>query len=192
MVKKEKKQPETLGEKILAELWDIIKIFVVTYAALSLCFHFLFRPVRVQGSSMYPTLHDQDLGIADIFFRNTKGIDRFDIVIIYLEDKNEYLVKRVIGLPNETIECKNGIITVNGEVLSEDFLNEEYVLQQTEIYGQFTGDFGPVVLAEDEYWCLGDNRPLSSDSRRYGAFTEDQIGSRLAFIFFPFDNMGSY
>ena len=71
-------------------------------------------------------------------------------------------------------------------------LDFDFVKEQTELYGQFTSDFGPVYLMEDEYWCLGDNRPISSDSRRYGAFKKDQISSRLALIFYPFNRFGKY
>ena len=141
---------------------------------------------------MYPTLIDQDLGIADIVFTNLSGIKRNDIVIIYIEDKKEYLVKRVIGLPNEKIECKSGVLYVDDKVVEESYLDFDFVKEQTELYGQFTSDFGPVYLMEDEYWCLGDNRPISSDSRRYGAFKKDQISSRLALIFYPFNRFGKY
>lgn len=190
--KRERKEPNTLMGKILFEGLDILKIFVLTYLVLTLFFHFIARPVIVQGDSMYPTLTDQDLGIADILFMNITGIQRNDIVIIYLEEKNEYLVKRVIALPNEKVQCKSGILYVNDEAVEENYLDPDYFQTQTEVYGQFTSDFGPVYLAEDEYWCLGDNRPISSDSRRYGPFKKEDITSRLNFIFYPFDHFNKY
>lgn len=191
-LKKIRKEPNTLLGKILVEGLDILKIFVLTYLVLTFFFHFIARPVKVQGDSMYPTLYDADLGITDIMFMNFTGIQRNDIVIIYLEEKNEYLVKRVVALPNEKVECKSGVLYVNDEVVDENYLNSDYVQAQTELYGQFTSDFGPVYLEEDEYWCLGDNRPISSDSRRYGPFKRENINSRLSFIFYPFNHVGKY
>ena len=149
--------------------------------------NFIIRPVQVLGSSMYPTLEDKEYGFSNLIGLRMDGIKRFDIVTIYLEDKDEYLVKRVVGLPGETVSYTGGQLYINGEAVGEDFFDEEYRAS----YGNdFMENVEPVVLGEDEYYCLGDNRPLSNDSRYYGPFTRDQIRSKGVLIIFPFTKMG--
>lgn len=126
---------------------------------------------------MYPTLHDGDKGFSFIITRNI-SINRFDICVIDPDDVDYLLVKRVIGLPNETIEYKDNKLYVNGEYIKEDFLSNAY-----------TYDF-KVTLGEDEYYCLGDNRENSNDSRHYGAFSKDEIKSTKFFAYWPFSDFG--
>lgn len=78
-------------------------------------------PIVVNGSSMYPTLQDKSYGFSNIFSRRVSGIERFDIVVVYLESRDENLVKRVIGLPNETITFTNDTLYVNGTPIDQPF-----------------------------------------------------------------------
>jgi len=117
---------------------------------------------NVSGDSMNPTLLNGKLGIA---VRNgVTDIKRFDIVVVKIDDK--YIVKRVIGLPNDTVKYVNQQLIVNGERI-----NEWYTEGKTEDMN--------ITLGTDEYFCLGDNREHSKDSRVYGAFTNKQIKSVL-------------
>ena len=143
------------------ELWDFLKMLLISIVVVFLCTRFLIRPVRVDGDSMYPTLHNNAIGFSNILTYRMQGLKRFDIAIIYVPEKKEYLVKRVIGLPGETIAN-----------------------------GSFTQDFGPVTLADDEYFMLGDNRPYSSDSRWYGPFKKEQIKAKDVVVLFPFQQIG--
>ncbi len=175
----------SIGHEILLFIRDIAICVAVMFIAVT----FLVRPIEVRGSSMYPTLHEHDRGVANIIGYTLGGIDRFDIAIIYLAEKNEYLVKRVVGLPGETIQYSGGVLYVNGEEVAEDFLDEEYAAS----YGDaFMSDVGPVTLGEDEYYCLGDNRPQSTDSRFYGPFTSEQIKARGAAVVLPLNHIGIY
>ncbi len=169
------------------EMLDFLKTLVVTSIIFLGISHFLVRPIRVEGNSMFPTLKDGSSGVSNVAGRNADGLDRFEIVIIYLADKKEYLVKRVIGLPGETISYKNGQLSVNGKLYAEDFLDDEYV---SSYQGSFMTDVHPITLGPDEYYCLGDNRPNSRDSRFYGPFTGSQIVAKGALIFFPFQEAG--
>ncbi len=169
---------------------SIITVFI-TIAVSLIMVNFFFMPIVVNGSSMYPTLQDKSYGFSNIFSRRVSGIDRFDIVVVYLEERDENLVKRVIGLPNETITFTNDTLYVNGTPIDQTFLDPEYVkMSQDGSYaGLFTNDF-TVTLGDDEYFCMGDNRPRSADSRMYGAFKQSQIVSKDIFIVFPFDLFG--
>ena len=106
------------------QIFDFIRTFVISLIAVFLITQFIIKPIRVDGNSMYPTLNNNELGIASVFKTYNQDIKRFDIVIIKLESK-EYLIKRVIGMPNEVIEYKDNILYINNEAVSEEFLNEE-------------------------------------------------------------------
>lgn len=136
---------------------------------------FLFRPVSVSGTSMYPTLTDKEFGFSSVIGKTLFGIQRDDIVIVKTDGK--YIIKRVIGLPGETIACVDGVLYINEEPIDESsYLDSDYIESMKEQGVQyFTSDFGPITLNADEYFCLGDNRPNSADSRVYGAFTIEQI-----------------
>ena len=171
------------------EILDFLRMFLISAAVLLVVTHFVIQPIRVQGNSMFPTLHDQSVGFSNILLYHLQGLDRFDVVVVYIEEKDEFLVKRVVGLPNETIEYRADQLYVNGEAVQEDFLDPEYCA--THKQGEnFTADFGPVTLGEDEYFALGDNRPNSSDSRVYGPFKKEQIKTKDAVILFPFSQIG--
>lgn len=160
----------------------------ICMALVLIMINFVIRPIQVKGSSMYPTLQNGSLGVSNLLGYNMNGIKRFDIVIVYLEDKKEYLVKRVVGLPNETVAYIDGRLYVNGEAVAEDFLDQNY---RDSYEGDFMEDVAPVTLAADEYFCLGDNRPHSTDSRYYGPFKESKIMSKGVFIFYPFEAFGA-
>ena len=95
----------------------------------------------------------------------------------------------MIGLPGETIEYRQDQLLVNGEAVAEDFFDQDYKRSQS-ANGSFTQDFGPVTLADDEYFMLGDNRPYSSDSRWYGPFKKEQIKAKDVVVLFPFQQIG--
>ncbi len=178
-----------IKESIKNEVIDFIKTFLISAVCVFVCVNFVIRPVRVKGSSMYPTLKDGEYAFSNIIGTKISEFKRFDIVVIYLQDRNEYLVKRIIGLPNETISYVNDQLYVNGEYVEEPFLNTEY----KESYdGLFTEDITEITLGDDEYYCLGDNRPNSRDSRYYGAFSKSQFTSKGIFVLYPFESIHLY
>ena len=170
---------------VISMFFQSVPEFVV--ALVLIMINFVIRPIQVRGSSMYPTLQNGSLGVSNLLGYNLDGIKRFDIVIVYLEDKKEYLVKRVVGLPNETVAYIGGKLYINGEMMEEDFLDQNY---RDSYEGSFMEDVAPVTLGSDEYFCLGDNRPHSTDSRYYGPFAGDKILSKGVFIFYPFSAVG--
>ncbi|MBQ0035305.1 MAG: signal peptidase I [Firmicutes bacterium] len=155
---------------------DIVEVLVIAFAIAFLLIKFVLIPCRVTGSSMHSTLEDGDFGYSFVCTRNS-GISRFDIVVVKTDDK--LLVKRVIGLPNEKIEYKNNKLYINGEYLEEEFLSDDAITKD------FTYEIG-----DNQYFCMGDNRYISKDSRYYGAFDVDRLVSTHLFVVFPFGHFG--
>lgn len=157
---------------------DLIEILVIALIISFIITKVLFMSCEVVGSSMRPTLYDGDRGFSSIVSKN--NIHRFDIVVIDHEesDNEKLLVKRVIGLPGETIEYIDNVLYINNVKYEENFIHDTS-----------TNDF-KVTLNDDEYYCLGDNRSVSRDSRSYGPFKIDSIKSVHIFVFFPFNHIG--
>lgn len=146
--------------KIKKYLFEIIMLVVIVSAFIFT--QFVIHPFIVQGNSMEPTLHNGDYVFTNVI--NKKNIKRFDIVCIDLEDKR--IVKRLIGLPGEHLIYKDNQLYIDDVKYEEPYLSNTYT-QDLEIY-----------LGDDEYYCLGDNRTNSNDSRVYGTFTYKQIYSK--------------
>ena len=181
------KAPEKKQETLLDGAWDFLKTLMISMIIVFGITNFIARPIQLVGKSMYPTLPPDSIGLANIAGRKLSGLSRFDIAIIYVEEKKDYIVKRVIGLPGETVSYENGILKINGEAMEEPFLDTEF----KNSYGEeFMQDISPLTLGENEYYCLGDNRPVSRDSRYYGPFTADQIVAKGALILFPLNQFG--
>lgn len=158
-----------ISELILDLFIGVLIAFLVT--------KFLIFPCSVVGTSMQPTLRDNDRGIS-LAIKKYFKINRFDICVLQTDTADKMIVKRVIGLPGEIIEYKDNKLYINGEYLEETFL------------GDVTTDDFTYHLADDEYYCLGDNRNVSKDSRYYGAFKKENFVSTAMFIIYPFDNFG--
>lgn len=156
--------------KIIKSLLPYVIIIVVVVVIRS----FLVTPVRVNGSSMYPTLKG-----GEIMLLNKLGkIDRFDIVVLKLDNGEDNLIKRVIGMPGESVEIKDNKIYVNDKVLEESFgVGVTYNIDK-------------VTLKNDEYFVLGDNRIISMDSRVFGTINKKEIKGTTNFVLYPFKKFG--
>ena len=158
---------------------DILSILLI--CGLILSFHaFVLQTTIVVGSSMENTLSDGDILFTERLTKTThKPYKRFQVVIFESGDKYEPLyIKRIIGLPGETIQLKDGQIYINGEVLHESYGKEIYKkagLAEQEI-----------TLGDDEYFVLGDNRNDSRDSRVFGPVHKSVICGRVVLRLFPF------
>ena len=168
------------------ETVSFIKELVICFLLVYFMKSFILMPVQVRGESMIPTLKNGELAFSNLIGCRISGLRRFDIAIIRIDEKDEYIVKRVIGLPGETLSYADDQLYINGEPVDEPFFNEEYRSQ----FDEFTEDIEPVTLKEDEYFCMGDNRVNSTDSRYYGPFKKEQISSKGLFAFWPFSEFG--
>ncbi len=177
--------------KVLKEIISFLKILILSYIAIFLLTTFVIKPVIVTGTSMEPTLKDRDIGFSYVITKKLFGIDRSSVVTVYVEADDQYLVKRVIGLPNETIYAKGGIIFVNDEPIVENYLDKNFMDLSVGISSRyFTEDFDKLKIPENHYFLMGDNRPRSKDSREYGPFNVDHIISNSLLVIYPFENFG--
>ncbi|RYG74006.1 signal peptidase I [Lentibacillus lipolyticus] len=139
---------------------------------------FVFATSVVDGESMEPTLEDGETVLFNKFTYLFDEPQRGDIVIIQKPTKN--YVKRIIGLPEETIAVKNGALYVDGKGYEQEFLSNERINR--------TGHFGPIRIPENSYFVMGDNRAISKDSRNgLGFIRESEIIGKSEFIIFPFN-----
>ncbi|MFV0552786.1 MAG: signal peptidase I [Anaerorhabdus sp.] len=172
------------------EILDFLKTLGICFLIIFVLTRFFIRPVNVNQNSMYPTILDKSFGVSNVFsVKALHDVNRFDIVVINLED-GKNLIKRVVGLPNETISFKNDTLYIDGQPVEENFFNEEYRKEEIQKYGYFTENMEPITLGPDEVFCVGDNRPYSRDSRDYGPFKESQIMSKGLFVITPLDRFG--
>lgn len=185
--KGKKKKPKKTGWKY--ELFDLARTFVICFIVVMLLSHFVINPVQVDGDSMYPTLSNKEIGVMNIFLAKTQGIKRQDVVVVYNKDSDENWVKRVIGMPGDSVYAKNDVVYVNDQPLEEPYLNTEYVQHIRQQGQNFTGDFNKVTLGDDEYFLMGDNRVVSYDSRAVGPFKKSAIVGKDVYILFPFTEM---
>lgn len=156
--------------KIIKEIIPYIVIVLVVVLIRT----FIITPVRVDGDSMKNTLKNGDI----LLLYKLGSINRLDIIVLDEEKDNEKIIKRVIGLPGETVAIKKGKIYINDKVIDDKYA-----------YGE-TSDYDKVTLEDDEYFILGDNRLISKDSRYFGPIKKSEIKGKIVFRVFPFTKIG--
>jgi signal peptidase I len=145
---------------------------------------FLYQPVKVEGTSMMPTLDDQErIFINKFVYRfHFEKIDRGDTVVFWFPgDPSKSYIKRVIGMPGDRVEVHDGSVLVNGQTLEEDYVPQEYRDQS---------EMRPTTIGPDEYFVLGDHRSSSNDSRTWGMVPSRYIYGKAVFIYWPLEKMG--
>ena len=157
--------------KVIKEVIPYVVIVVVVVLIRT----FIITPVRVDGDSMKNTLKNGDI----LLLYKLSSINRFDIIVLDEEKDNEKIIKRVIGMPGETVAIKKGKIYINDKVIDDEYA-----------YGE-TSDYNKVTLKDDEYFILGDNRLISKDSRYFGPIKDNEIKGKIVFRLFPFTKIGT-
>ena len=173
-------------KKVLKEILSTSLYILFVLCAVYLVIHFVGQRTQVQGSSMEPKLSSEDNLIVDKISYRFHDPERFDIVVFpFRYEENTFYIKRVIGLPGETVRIdEKGNILINGEILEESYGKE--VIQSP---GRAYED---IVLADDEYFLMGDNRNNSTDSRdpAVGNVRRDEIVGRAWLRIWPLDQVG--
>lgn len=164
--------------KFLKDIFPYVLIIILVVLIRT----FIVTPAQVDGSSMKPTLSDNNLVILNKLDYRLNDIKRFDVVVVDI--KTEKIIKRVIGLPGDTVSYKNKTLYINGKKVEENFTH-------TNDTRDFKlGDIGYQKIPGDKYFVVGDNRNNSMDSRMIGLVDKDQILGSVSFRFFPFNKIG--
>ena len=143
---------------------------------------FLYQPVKVEGTSMMPSLDDQERIFVNKFVYRLESIQRGDIVVFrYPRDPSKSFIKRVIGLAGDRIRIEAGQVFVNGEPLQEDYVPHLYADERS---------YPESVVPEGSYFVLGDHRTMSNDSRDFGPVPSSFIYGKAVFGYWPMDKMG--
>ena len=173
---------------ILSIIWSWIWSFIVAFIIVGGVYFFLGRPFTVSGASMYPTLHNGDRMVLS----KVGDIHRFDVVILKAPDENVEYIKRVIGMPGDTVEMKSGVLYINGKKVDQPFINTEALAKQTVFMDDFTLESltGESKVPEGKYFVLGDNRGVSKDSRMIGFIDRSAIEGKAVFTIWPFGRIG--
>ena len=181
-----------LREKRKKSSNGIIQFGICLFAAVLISFfivHYVAQRTTVDGMSMYNTLNDGDNLIIEKLSYRFGDVERFDIVVFPYYDgaagMDVYYIKRIIGLPGETIQITDGKIYINGDVLEEDY---GYYIDDIPMKGYDAEE--EIYIGENEYFVLGDNRNNSTDSRKIGCITRDHIEGRACFRIFPLNKFG--
>lgn len=152
-------------------VWDLVKIIVISLAIILPIRYYLIQPFVVKGSSMEPNFSDGDYLIINEIGYRFEDPKRGDVIVFkYPKDLSQYYIKRIIGLPGETIEVKEGKVKI-----SSDNYNETIELKEPYLTAGLTPGNTKVSLKSDEYFALGDNRFASSDSRVWGVLPRKDI-----------------
>jgi len=144
---------------------------------------FLYQPVKVEGTSMAPLLSDQERIFINKFVYRFEPIQRGDVVVFwYPLDHSKSFIKRVIALPGESVEIRQGIVYVDGQEIKEPYVPPQY---------EDLSDYGPVRVPPSMYFVMGDHRISSNDSRVFGPVPSRFIYGRAVFAYWPVDHFGS-
>ncbi len=194
-------------KKSLFFVLDWLSIFPICAVIASVCFGFLFTFAEVNGESMYPTIKHE----STVFLSYLEEVERFDIVVAYITVEDnvveslstyeqnkypEYYIKRVIGLPGDSVTWINGVLTINGEIVNEDYFDSTTIEDHIKTWNTYNGFFGEFkykkdgityencyVIPEGYYFVMGDHRDNSIDSRKIGLIPEKNIEGVVKFFF---------
>lgn len=168
--------------------WELIKVFLLAMVIIVPIRYFLVQPFFVRGASMEPNFYDGEYLVIDELSYYLRDVRRGEVIVFrFPNNRSQFFIKRVIGLPGETVRISDGGVVIE----SKDFLQgvildeSQYLSDNVRTGGQTT-----TKLGEEEYFVLGDNRTASSDSRSWGVLTKDEIVGRAWIRAFPFSSLG--
>ncbi len=183
----EEQEELSLGKRAVYFIWDLVKVVCLSLAIIIPIRYFLIQPFYVKGQSMEPNFHDEEYLIIDEITYRFHVIERGDIIVFhYPKNPAEYFIKRVIGLPGEKVEVRDGYVFIYAPDSEKKYLLSES--QYLGVDAKTTGD-RTWTLGEDEYYVLGDNREHSMDSRIFGPVKKDLIVGKVWVRGWPIDRL---
>jgi signal peptidase I len=159
-----------------------VRDLIISLAISAFIIVFLYQPVKVEGTSMMPSLDDQERIFINKFVYRIEPIQREDIVVFrYPRDPQKSFIKRVIGVAGDHVRIIDGRVYLNGKLLVEDYVPRIYRDDRS---------YPDVVVPPDAYFVLGDHRSLSNDSRDFGPVDSSYIYGKAVFGYWPMDKVG--
>src|SRR5271169_2168771 len=159
-----------------------VRDLIISLAISGFIIIFVYQPVKVEGTSMMPSLEDQERIFVNKFVYRLEPIERGDVVVFrYPRDPSKSFIKRVIGLAGDRIRINTGRVWVNGKQLEEDYVPRAY---------EDLRSYSETVVPPGSYFVLGDHRSLSNDSRDFGPVSESFIYGKAVFGYWPMDKLG--
>lgn len=178
-----KKEVPTGGT--LSVIWETVRYAFIAALIIIPIRTFIAQPFVVSGNSMYPTFHNGEYLIVNELAKYSGTYERGDVVILrYPLNPSKYFIKRVIGLPGETVALADGVVTITGSTHASPLtLSEPYVKNPKD-------DSFSRTLDAEEYFVMGDNRAQSSDSRVWGPVPKDLMDGKVLLRLFPITTIG--
>jgi signal peptidase I len=172
-----------LGDESRRHFWAearlLLRDLIFALLIITLVLVFIIQPVKVEGTSMLPRLHDGErIFVNKLVYYDMPELERGDIIVFWFpDDPSKSYIKRVIGLPGETVQVRDGRVFVNGSELKEPYLDPRHNVTR--------GNEPPIQVRPHYYFVMGDNRDNSSDSRSWGLVPEKYIYGKALFRYWP-------
>jgi signal peptidase I len=174
--------PDPTPSRALGVVSIWVRDLVISLAISAFIIVFLYQPVKVEGTSMMPSLDDQERIFVNKFVYRLEPIERGDIVVFrYPRDPAKSYIKRVIGVAGDHVRIDGGQVYVNGEAIDEDYVPPAYADDRS---------YPEVVVPPHGYFMLGDHRSMSNDSRDFGPVKDTFIYGKAVFGYWPVDKLG--
>ncbi len=159
-----------------------VRDILISLAVSAFFIIFLYQPVKVEGTSMMPTLEDQERVFINKFVYRVEPIERGDVVVFrYPRDTSKSYIKRVIAVAGDSVKIEDGIVYVNGRQIAEGYVPQMY---------EDVRSYPETVVPPHSYFVMGDHRNLSNDSRDFGPVDESYIYGKAVFGYWPFAKLG--
>jgi signal peptidase I len=167
---------------------DLLQTILLAASIFLVIYIFFFRPFQVSGESMYPTFKNKEYILTNIIaVKMNLPINRGDVIVFKSPtDEDKDFIKRVIGIPGDSVSIEQGFVYVNGKQVDES----DYLSEDVRTYGgSFMKDGESVIVPDGNYIVMGDNRPFSSDSREWGLLKAEEIIGKSFFVYWPVNTM---
>jgi len=165
---------------------DILEVIVLAVGIFLIVYLLILRPHKIKGESMHPNFPDGEYLLTEKISYYLNNPQRGDVIVFKPPISEDEFIKRVIGLPGETISIQSGKIYINNEILDEDYISSEVLT----FSGSFLTEGKKYTIPEGLYFVIGDNRPHSSDSRMWGPIDKKSIAGKAWVIYWPPKNAG--